>query len=161
MWPKYKQQVGPYHEEKLNQNRGIGLSEEECFQFFRNRGRVSHMRQCLVADCSIVERTGDSVRKVRSPTVAHCGWRTSSWRVSDDRRRRHVGQTSYRSAARSCGAMPFRSRLLSIMPIAYWYCTQCFIKQPLSSLSQQMGSLNTKLNEVTQKNVSVCSTLLD
>jgi len=60
MWPKYKQQVGPYHEEKLNQNRGIGLSEEECFQFFRNRGRVSHMRQCLVADCSIVERTGDS-----------------------------------------------------------------------------------------------------
>jgi len=28
-----------------------------------------------------------AVVKARSPTVAHCDWRTSSWLVSDDRRR--------------------------------------------------------------------------
>jgi len=29
-----------------------------------------------------------AVAKARSPTVAHCDWRTSSWWVSDDRRHR-------------------------------------------------------------------------
>jgi len=40
--------------------------------------------------------------KVRSPTVAHCDWRTSSWWVSDDRRRRLEGMSDKRrrSAAR-------------------------------------------------------------
>jgi len=40
--------------------------------------------------------------KARSPTVEHCDWRTSSWSVSDDFRRRldGISDKRRRSAAR-------------------------------------------------------------
>jgi len=34
-----------------------------------------------------------AVAKARSPTVAHCDWRTSSWWVSDDCRHRLDGMS--------------------------------------------------------------------
>jgi len=60
---------------------------------------VYHMRQWLVANFHI---RAPAMAKVRSPTVAHCDWWTSSWCVSDDRRRCLDGMSDKhrRSAAR-------------------------------------------------------------
>jgi len=52
-------------------------------------GRLLHSRESVAA-------------KARSPRVEHCDWRTSSWSVSDDLRRRLDGMSDkrHRSAVR-------------------------------------------------------------
>jgi len=46
---------------------------------------VSH---ATMSDGKLFHNRAPAVAKARSPRVAHCDWQTSSWWVSDDRRRR-------------------------------------------------------------------------
>jgi len=53
----------------------------------RNRDSVT------VSGDRLFHSRAPATAKARSPTVEHCDWRTSSWSVSDDLRRRLDGMS--------------------------------------------------------------------
>jgi len=65
-----------------------------------------------MSDGKMFHSRAPATAKAWSPTVAHCDWGTSSWCVSEDRRRRLDAKSDKRrrSAARYDGTVPFRER---------------------------------------------------